>query len=168
MYRYSSPASKIENTARLYYAFFTMIRIYLDNCCFNRPFDDQSQIRVRLETDAKLYIQELEKNRKLELVWSLVLDYETNFNPFADRKEQIQAWRYLAVHHCGFSIQLAEKANMLMQLGLKQVDASHIACAVLSQADYFITTDKRILNKNVTEIQVVNPMAFIERGLYAN
>ncbi len=31
--------------------------IYLDNCCFNRPFDDQKQIRIRIETEAKLYIQ---------------------------------------------------------------------------------------------------------------
>ncbi|MFN0197095.1 MAG: PIN domain protein, partial [Planctomycetaceae bacterium] len=34
------------------------MRIYLDNCCFNRPFDDQRQIRVRLETEAKLCIQQ--------------------------------------------------------------------------------------------------------------
>lgn len=33
------------------------MKIYLDNCCFNRPFDDQSQIRVRLEAEAKLKIQ---------------------------------------------------------------------------------------------------------------
>ena len=35
-----------------------MIRLYLDLCCFNRPFDDQSQTRVRLETEAKLALQE--------------------------------------------------------------------------------------------------------------
>lgn len=34
------------------------MKIYLDNCCFNRPFDDQSQIRIRLESEAKLKIQE--------------------------------------------------------------------------------------------------------------
>ena len=26
------------------------MRIYLDNCCFNRPYDDQSQLRILLET----------------------------------------------------------------------------------------------------------------------
>ena len=30
-------------------------RIYLDNCCFNRPYDDQSQPRIRFETQAKLH-----------------------------------------------------------------------------------------------------------------
>jgi len=145
-----------------------MVRVYLDNCCYNRPFDDQSRIEIRLEADAKLYIQELVKNQTLELVWSFVLDYESSFNPFADRRERIQAWRYLAAHHCGFSVEVVEKAQLLMQLGLRQVDASHLACAILSQADYFITTDKRVLNKHVTEIQTINPMTFIERRGYAN
>ena len=145
-----------------------MLKVYLDNCCYNRPFDDQSRVIVRLEADAKLHIQELVKNRKLELVWSFVLDYENSFNPFADKRERIQAWRSLAIHYCGFSTQMMEKAASLMQLGLRQADASHIACAILSQADYFITTDKKILNKNITEILVINPMTFIERGLYAD
>ena len=145
-----------------------MIRIYFDNCCYNRPFDDQSQIKVWLETDAKLHIQKLVKERKLELAWSFILDYENSFNPFAERRERIQLWRNLAVHFCGFSTQMEDKTKSLMQLGLKQADASHIACAILSQAEYFITTDKRILNKNVTEIQVVNPMTFIESYPHAN
>ena len=145
-----------------------MTRIYFDNCCYNRPFDDQGQIMVRLEADAKLHIQGLVKDQKLELVWSFILDYENSFNPFADRRERIQAWRNLAVHYCKFSVQMAEKSKLLMQLGLKQADASHIACAILSQADYFITTDKGILNKKISEIQVVNPMIFIERCLHAN
>ena len=33
------------------------LRVYLDNCCFNRPFDNQLQPRIRFETQAKLHIQ---------------------------------------------------------------------------------------------------------------
>jgi hypothetical protein len=40
--------------------------IYLDNCAYNRPFDDQSQLRISLETQAKLYIQSLIKDNKDE------------------------------------------------------------------------------------------------------
>ena len=29
------------------------MRVYLDNCCYNRPFDEQTQLKVRLETEAK-------------------------------------------------------------------------------------------------------------------
>jgi hypothetical protein len=50
------------------------MRVYLDNCCFNRPFDDQSQARVRLEAEAKLEIQQRVQNRRIELAWSYVLE----------------------------------------------------------------------------------------------
>ena len=33
------------------------MRVYLDNCCYNRPFDEQTQLKVRLETEAKLRVQ---------------------------------------------------------------------------------------------------------------
>jgi len=33
------------------------LKVYLDNCCFNRPFDNQNQVRIRIETEAKLFIQ---------------------------------------------------------------------------------------------------------------
>ena len=33
------------------------MRVYLDNCCYNRPFDPQEQLRIRLETEAKLEVQ---------------------------------------------------------------------------------------------------------------
>jgi len=63
------------------------MRIYLDNCCFNRPFDDQRQVRIRLESEAKLYIQEFILLGKVDLVWSYILDYENAANPFKERKE---------------------------------------------------------------------------------
>ena len=34
------------------------MKLYLDNCMFNRPFDDQSNIKILLESEAKLKIQE--------------------------------------------------------------------------------------------------------------
>ena len=44
--------------------------IYLDTCCFNRPFDDQSQTRTRFEIEAKLELQERVRQNKVGLVWS--------------------------------------------------------------------------------------------------
>ena len=61
------------------------MKIYLDNCCFNRPFDDQSQIRIRLEAEAKLKIQIDIQDGKFELVWSYILDAENEANPFEER-----------------------------------------------------------------------------------
>lgn len=46
------------------------MRIYLDNCCFNRPFDDQKQLRIRLEAEAKIGVQEEIMKGTIELAWS--------------------------------------------------------------------------------------------------
>ena len=56
------------------------MRVYLDNCCFNRPYDSQSQMRISLETQAKLYIQDLIRNKELELAASHMLRFENQFN----------------------------------------------------------------------------------------
>jgi len=58
------------------------MRLYLDNCCFNRPFDDQSKIKIKLEAEAKLFIQEHIKAGLFELAWSYILDHENLSNPF--------------------------------------------------------------------------------------
>ena len=54
----------------------------MDNCCFNRPFDDQSNIRIRLETEAKLYIQEKIINKEIEL-------YELHINKLKCKRDEI-------------------------------------------------------------------------------
>ena len=61
----------------------------MDNCAYNRPFDDQSHLRISLETQAKLYIQSLIKDKKIDLVYSYVCFYENFINPFANKKLSI-------------------------------------------------------------------------------
>lgn len=72
------------------------LKIYLDNCCFNRPYDNQLLIRNRLETEAKLYIQESIIEENYDLAWSYILDFENSRNPFSDRKKEISTWRTIA------------------------------------------------------------------------
>jgi len=139
-----------------------LYKIYLDNCCYNRPFDDQSQIRIQLETLAKLHIQQQIKNGAYFLVWSYILDYENQQNPFIDKRLAIMPWRYIA--H-----QIVDKENesiltfaeQLAPMGIKTFDALHIACAVYAKCDFYITTDRKLLNKTIGEIQIINPIDFI-------
>ena len=53
--------------------------IYFDNCCYNRPFDNQHQLRIRLESEAKLAIQELILDKTIELGWSYIIDFENEY-----------------------------------------------------------------------------------------
>lgn len=65
------------------------LKIYLDMCCYNRPYDDQSQLKVAIKTQSKLYIQSLIKDKKLELIVSYMLRYECSKNPFEMRRNTI-------------------------------------------------------------------------------
>ena len=107
---------------------FHRILIYLDNCAFNRPFDNQTSIRIKLETDAKLYIQEKIKQHELELAWSYMLEFENSLNPYEDKREQVQAWKELAATTIYETKNILLTANSLQQKGLKKKDAlqSHV------------------------------------------
>ncbi|MCL2504349.1 MAG: PIN domain-containing protein [Coriobacteriia bacterium] len=139
------------------------MRVYLDNCCFNRPFDEQVSAVIRLETDAKLHVQKLIRSGEVELCWSFVLDYENTANPFEEVRDRISEWKHIAAADCSLSDEVAEKAARLMQLGLRQMDAAHVACAIHLDADCFLTTDKKVLSKSIPEISVLNPIDFLRR-----
>lgn len=137
------------------------MRIYLDNCSFNRPFDDQTRMKVKLEADAKLFIQNEILNGKFQLVWSYMLDFENSENPYHQRKDTIQDWKDIAVLDCEANEAIILHAERLQSIGLKSKDALHLACAVFGQCKYFITTDSKILNKKVNGIRIINPLDFI-------
>ena len=139
------------------------MRIYMDNCSFNRPFDDQSQLKIRLEAESKIYIQESILQNKLELAWSYILDFENEANPFEERSNAIQLWKRHAVIDISETTEILSKAEEIKNEGLKNKDALHVACAINSKCDYFITTDDSILKKlkNFREITVLDPINFI-------
>ncbi|MCL2648760.1 MAG: PIN domain-containing protein [Phycisphaerales bacterium] len=140
-----------------------MLKIYLDNCCYNRPFDEQGQSLVMLETEAKLFIQGKIKQGLYSLVWSFILDSENDENPSEERREVITPWRLLAKEYCSASENLLESGREYMKVGLKHKDALHLACAVRHGCDYLITTDRKFHSKNklVDGIEIVNPVAFL-------
>ena len=138
-----------------------MSRVYLDNCCFNRPFDDQIQTRVVLETQAKLRIQQMILDGRLELVWSFILEYENDQNPSDERRIRIGSWRALARMTCDLTDGIRLVSSELMAKGFKQKDALHLACAIAAGADCLITTDAGILNKTVAGIRILNPVVFV-------
>lgn len=139
------------------------MRVYLDNCAYNRPFDDQSQIRIRLESEAKLHIQEKIKKNEIELVWSYILDIENDHNPFIEKRVSIGKWKRMAIADVDETNNLVETAKSIVEYGIKAKDALHVASAIEGKAGYFITTDDRLLKKllMITEIKALNPLDMI-------
>lgn len=138
-----------------------MFKIYLDTCCYNRPFDKQAQMKIRLETEAKLYIQDCIRGGMYSLCWSFALDYENAQNPFEDKRNSIAPWKKIAADYCPPSETLRARGKEIMNLGIQELDALHITCAIEKQCDYFITTDKGLLNKTVGAIKTINPIDFV-------
>jgi predicted nucleic acid-binding protein len=139
------------------------IRLYLDNCCFNRPFDDQGQVRVRLETEAKLDIQRRIKDDELELAWSYMLDFENQANPFPESREVIARWKQAAIVDVEETPELLHRATEITGRGLTPRDALHIACALAAGCAFFLTTDDLIVKRmrGYSGIAVMDPTQFV-------
>jgi predicted nucleic acid-binding protein len=114
-----------------------------------------------LEAESKLYVQSLLQQGEHELVWSYILEYENSMNPHEDRRSSTLKWKSAAITHCTQSEEIKNRAKGFEAKGLHPKDALHLACAVEVEADYFLTTDKRILNKNIEGIVAMNPIDFV-------
>ncbi len=144
------------------------MRLYLDNCCFNRPFDDQSTLTIRLETEAKLHIQAAIHAGQYTLGWSYILDYENAANPLDERRNEIQKWETLADSFVVETPAILGTMTEIVATGFKTIDALHIACAMALECEYFLTVDKGVLKKAkaIAGIRIMNPIDFvIEQGL---
>ena len=143
------------------------MRIYLDMCCFNRPYDDQTQSRIRIETEAKVVIQEKIKNAECILIWSSILDFECAKNPFDEHRIAILNWRSITSTMIMVDKHVLERAKSLMNHGIGEYDALHVSCAMAGKADVFVTTDDRLLKRLQTYNGVMamlpqNALAFLE------
>lgn len=119
-------------------------QVYLDVCALCRPFDDQQQVRIRLETAAVELILAYIRQTRLQLIVSPVHDAE--IEAIADREEGKQLVLLLKQLGIRVSFDLSaarQRAEQLTQQGLGVADAAHLAFAEQAQAD-FVTVDDRL------------------------
>ena len=143
-----------------------MQRIYFDTCCLNRPFDDQSQVRIRLESEAILHIIGRCASGELSWVASDILDFEIRQTRDIERKERVYALRSVVNETVTFTEPTLRRSQAFEALGISTLDARHIACAEQAQVDAFLTTDDRLLKltnrfNSHFQIAIDNPLAWI-------
>lgn len=140
------------------------MKVYLDMCCYNRPYDDQTQLKISMETQSKLFIQTLIKDGRLKLITSYMLRYECSNNPFEMRRNAIfdfihnNTYGYVGDEH---KEGIEAKASEIMKTGIKFKDACHVASAIYAECEYFISTDMRLLKYKSEEIKMVSPIEFV-------
>lgn len=139
-----------------------MTRVYLDTSTYNRPFDDQTQPKIFLETQAVVIVLQMVEVKAVELISSSVLEYENSRNPYPLKQGAMSRYLQLAELRQEVDEAIRKRAEDLEQNGLKAIDALHIACAEAVNSNYFITCDKRLINRcSGLTIKVMNPVDFI-------
>ena len=140
--------------------------IYCDVCVLSRPFDDQSFLRVRLETEAANLIVSKVRSEKYRLVTSPVHWEEIRAIP--DIFERTELQERLKTLGKSVNVDLAvtrKRAEELYELNFGIADAAHIAFAEQCGAE-FISCDNSLIRKcsrcNI-KIWCGNPVAFCEK-----
>lgn len=138
------------------------MRLYLDSCCYNRPFDAHVQERVRREAEAVLAILESphEKVACDPLFWEPAAN--TNLEKRARVSSLLSLARREGVNVAAFTARLPG----IVQLGIRPMDSAHIACAELVSADWFLSTDDPLLRRAARvaaslNVAVANPAHWV-------
>lgn len=99
------------------------------------------------------------------MVTSYMLVYENGQNPYEMRQKAITEFleknTTIYVSEKNMEI-IIKKATEIMNTGVKYKDACHVACAILANCDYFLSTDKRLLKYKTNEIKMINPIDFVK------
>ena len=141
------------------------MRIYLDNCCYGRPYDKQDSEKIISETKSIRFIRKEIENGNLELVTSYMLHFKNNQRPDENQRDEII--KFIENNrkiHIGIdnAEKLLELVKKIMLTGITRKDAYHVASAILANCDYFLSTDERLLKYHTDELKLLNPVEFIK------
>lgn len=147
------------------------MRVYLDLCVYNRPFDDQGQPRVVIETMEFIFLLEKAINKEITIINSFALEYENSRNPLIDRRDKIWDLLQIASEYVRYFERLESRAKEIEKMGFMAMDALHIACAETVKSDFFITCDDLLLrkgkaNKDKLKIRIIGLMEFISKEVF--
>jgi predicted nucleic acid-binding protein len=141
--------------------------VYLDVSCLNRPFDDQSQARIRLEAEAVLFILERIDQGEWQQATSQVVTLETDAIADKERRRKLRALVQQPEVFVRLTEETYQRAGDLQALGLKPADALHVAAAESGRADVFLTCDDRLLraakrSRTKLHVRVANPVDWLK------
>ena len=142
-----------------------MLKLYLDNCCYSRPFDDLRQEKNNLEAQAiKVIIDKCWKN-EFEIYTSDALIFEiSNIKDQIKKAKVIEVYNKLELTNIPFSDRITKRAIEIREYNIKNMDSLHIAYAESLNIDYLITTDRLLINASSRanlKVKVINPIIFI-------
>ncbi len=140
--------------------------VYLDENCFQRGFDDQNHLRIKMEALACQDIFQRAEAGELDLVWSFMLHDETLQCPFPERKVAILRLSTICRVKVGPNENIYNHSVRIQkEYSLSVKDAIHLACASYIKAELFLTCDDQIIKKikRLENIEILNPIDYIRK-----
>ena len=141
------------------------MRIYLDTCCYNRPYDDQLQIRIHDESEAVLSILHRSRATDNIILGSDVLRWEISQITDTFRRFKVLALYQAAKEIIPYNEDIkTQAASIQTQTSIRSLDSLHIASAAWGKADVFLTTDDRLLRacrKMSLSLRTLNPVSYL-------
>ena len=146
------------------------MKIYLDTCCYGRPFDDQSEPNTKAETEAILAAVELCKLAEVAVFGSPALtdeiaDIPDDDNGTADTRKKVRDfYDFTVTNYIQLSGDIVLRARDFIKQGMKRYDSYHLAFAEAINVDFLVTTDKKFFRRAPrfgAKINVVNPITFL-------
>ena len=140
-------------------------RVYFDTCTLNRPFDDQSQARIRIEAEAVEHLLRAVEDGELQWISSDLVLFEVRKCPDEERREMLEMLCQEATERVAFSEEVGRRARELRAQDLRDMDALHLAAAERGNAEFLLTTDDRFLRAAreihpPSRVRVENPVVF--------
>lgn len=140
------------------------MKIYLDTCSLQRPFDAKDQVRILLEAEAVLGILSYVEQKKVILISSDALVYEIENIPGALRRYNSKSILNLAETYIKVNSKIEKRAGQLISLGIMPLDALHLSMAESPGADYFCTCDDKLVSKAkrfLVKTKIITPIELI-------
>ena len=143
------------------------MRIYFDVCCLNRPFDDQSQQRIRLESEAITFLFQHIQQQLWCWLGSPAILAEIKQTPDIARRQAMLLLAGQINEQIPLSDTVLARTAQLRQSGFTPFDAAHLAFAEAGRCDLFLTTDDRLLrvSQRLTEplpFRIENPLRWLQ------
>ncbi|MBM3862074.1 MAG: type II toxin-antitoxin system VapC family toxin [Verrucomicrobia bacterium] len=123
------------------------MKIYLDMCALKRPFDDQRQGRILIETAAVTRILEAAASGTLTLCNSAALAAENCRNPNPRRRARVETLLDWVGKPTPATRSVLDRAEDFARQGIRDMDALHLAFAEALQVDWFVTVDDHLLSR---------------------
>lgn len=143
--------------------------VYADINCFQRSFDDFTQLAIQMEAIACQEVFRQVEAEEIDLAWSFVHQDEAGFCPLEDRKPEVLRLSLFCRIRIPPLPEIYQQAFGFQQreVGLSAKDAAHLAAACYARSDFFLTCDKRFLKQARrlgVEPFILNPVEYVQGG----